>query len=169
MTAKLIATMAMLTAVASHITAQEVQFQFTLKGVVTDSTTHEGEPFATISLTSKRTPDKTVKMMVTDKQGRFNRNITVPQGDYILTVNSMGRQTAGRSFTVANGQRIADINTVFVADVKNELAGVEIEKKKSLVWADINNIEDNIEDELDHTYQPECIRTIHLHGRWRRH
>ena len=44
---------------------------FTIKGVLLDSLTREGEPYATIRVTKKDAPDKAVKMAVTEANGKF--------------------------------------------------------------------------------------------------
>ena len=44
---------------------------YTVKGVLLDSLTQDGEPYATIKITKKGAPDKAVKMAVTGANGRF--------------------------------------------------------------------------------------------------
>ena len=44
---------------------------FSIKGALLDSLTQEGEPYATIKIVKKEAPQKAVKMLVTDMQGRF--------------------------------------------------------------------------------------------------
>lgn len=43
---------------------------FQVKGVLLDSLTQEGEPYATIKIVKKEAPAKALKMMVTDMKGR---------------------------------------------------------------------------------------------------
>ncbi len=42
-----------------------------LKGILLDSLTQEGEPYATIRITKKSAPNKAVKMAVTGANGHF--------------------------------------------------------------------------------------------------
>ncbi len=51
---------------------------FTIKGVLLDSLTQEGEPYATIRITKKNAPDKAVKMAVTGANGKFHANHIIP-------------------------------------------------------------------------------------------
>lgn len=46
---------------------QKAYSSFTVKGIIVDSVSKEGEPYATISITRKDKPDKAVKMGVTKK------------------------------------------------------------------------------------------------------
>ena len=60
----------MLFIVSNAVYAQNTTSPFyTLKGVLLDSLTLEGEPYATIRIVKKSQPDKAVKMAVTDMQG----------------------------------------------------------------------------------------------------
>ena len=44
---------------------------YTIKGVLLDSLTQEGEPYATIRITKKNAPEKALKMAVTGANGKF--------------------------------------------------------------------------------------------------
>ena len=49
---------------------------YTLKGVLLDSLTQEGEPYATIKIAKKNAPQKALKMAVTDLNGKFQEKLT---------------------------------------------------------------------------------------------
>ena len=53
---------------------------YTIKGVLLDSLTQEGEPYATIKITPKNAPDKAVKMAVTGANGKFQEKLNVAAG-----------------------------------------------------------------------------------------
>lgn len=53
---------------------KDVAPSFTIKGVLLDSLTQEGEPYATIRITKKGVPDKAVKMAVTGAMVSSRRN-----------------------------------------------------------------------------------------------
>ena len=80
---------------------------FQLKGVLLDSLTQEGEPYATIRVARKSAPDKPVKMMVSDMKGRFQENVK-GTGQFVMTVTSVGRNTIVKNFTVKSGQKLVD-------------------------------------------------------------
>ena len=51
---------------------------YTIKGVLLDSLTQEGEPYATIRITKKNAPEKALKMAVTGANGKFQEKLNVP-------------------------------------------------------------------------------------------
>ena len=56
---------------------------YTLKGVLLDSLTQEGEPYATIKIAKKNAPQKALKMAVTDLNGKFQEKLTVAPGEVL--------------------------------------------------------------------------------------
>lgn len=52
---------------------------YTIKGVLLDSLTQEGEPYATIRITKKNAPEKALKMAVTGANGKFQEKLNVPR------------------------------------------------------------------------------------------
>ena len=121
---------------------------FQLRGVLLDSLTQEGEPYATIRVARKKTPDKPVKMMVSDLQGKFKENIT-GRGDFTLTITSVGRTTIVKDFTVKADDKLVDFGTLYMTDAANELGQVEVVAQKPLVKADIDKIEYSVQDDPD--------------------
>lgn len=121
---------------------------FQLKGVLLDSLTQEGEPYATIRVARKSAPDKPVKMMVSDMKGRFQENVK-GTGQFVMTITSVGRNTIVKDFTVKSGQKLVDLGTLYVTDASNELGQVEVVAQKPLVKADIDKIEYNVKDDPD--------------------
>ena len=59
---------------------------YTLKGVLLDSLTQEGEPYATIKIAKKNAPQKALKMAVTDLNGKFQEKLTVAPGEVITSI-----------------------------------------------------------------------------------
>ncbi len=128
--------------------AQNATSTFQVKGVLLDSLTQEGEPYATIRVARKSAPDKPVKMMASDMQGKFQETVK-GRGDFILTVTSVGRNPLVRNFSVKSGQKLVDLGTMYMTDASNELGQVEIVAQKPLVKADIDKIEYNVKDDPD--------------------
>ena len=50
---------------------------YTIKGVLLDSLTQEGEPYATIRITKKNAPEKALKMAVTGANGTFQEKLSI--------------------------------------------------------------------------------------------
>lgn len=122
---------------------------YTLKGVLLDSLTQEGEPYATIKIAKKNAPQKALKMAVTDLNGKFQEKLTVAPGEYIITLSSVGKVTIVKDFTVKASEKVIDLGKLNMAEATNELKGIEVVAQKSLVKVDVDKIEYNIEDDPD--------------------
>lgn len=127
---------------------QDANYAFTVKGMVTDSVSNEGEPYATISIAKKEKPGKAVKMAVTKKDGSFSEKVN-GKGNFVITISSMGRKAIVKNFSVKGSEKTIDLGTLYITDAKNELEGVEIVMQKPLVKADIDKIEYDIESDPD--------------------
>ena len=140
----------MLFIVSNAVYAQNTTSPFyTLKGVLLDSLTLEGEPYATIRIVKKSQPDKAVKMAVTDMQGKFQEKINAVPGIHTITITSIGKSTVIKDFEVKVNEKIIDLGTLYTSEATNELGSVEIVAQKPLVKADIDKIEYNVQDDPD--------------------
>lgn len=146
-TALLCLLMLSLLAAAQNKTTPVPAFQ--IKGVLLDSLTHEGEPYATIKIVKKEAPDKPLKMLVTDMKGQFQEKVPAARGQFVMTITSVGRTTIVREFSVKEGDKLVDFGTLYTTDASNELGQVEVVAQKPLVKADIDKIEYNIQDDPD--------------------
>ena len=63
---------------------------FQVKGILLDSLTQEGEPYATIKIVKKEAPAKALKMLVTDMKGQFQEKVP-GTGNFVMTITSVGR------------------------------------------------------------------------------
>ena len=122
---------------------------YTLEGVLLDSLTQEGEPYATIKIAKKNAPQKALKMAVTDLNGKFQEKLTVAPGEYIITLSSVGKVTIVKDFTVKASEKVIDLGKLNMAEATNELKGIEVVAQKPLVKVDVDKIEYNIEDDPD--------------------
>ncbi len=121
---------------------------FQIKGVLLDSLTQEGEPYATIKIVKKEAPAKALKMLVTDMKGKFQEKVP-GTGNFVMTISSIGRNTIVKDFTVKAGEKLVDFGTLYITDASNELGQVEVVAQKPLVKADIDKIEYNVQDDPD--------------------
>ncbi len=122
---------------------------FTVKGILVDSLTLEGEPYATVKIVKKQAPDKAVKMTVTDMAGKFQERFQAETGEYIITLSSVGKTTVEKGFVLASGKSEVDLGTLYTSEATNELGVVEIVAQKPLVRADIDKIEYDIQNDPD--------------------
>lgn len=121
---------------------------FQVRGVLLDSLTHDGEPYATIKVVKKENPEKAVKMFVTAADGKFQEKIN-GRGNFVITLSSVGRKPVIRDFTVQRSGQVVDLGTLYITDAVNELGVVEVVAQKPLVKSDIDKIEYNIQDDPD--------------------
>ena len=128
--------------------AQQQNKKCQVSGCVVDSLTKEGEMYATVKITTKENTQDAVKMAATDKDGTFKEWLQKP-GDYVITVSSMGRQPIVRQFKVKQDMAAVKLDTLYIQDASNELAGVEVVALKPLVKADIDKIAYDMEDDPD--------------------
>ena len=122
---------------------------YTVKGVLIDSLTQEGEPYATIKIAKKNAPDKAVKMAVTGANGKFQEKLNVAAGNYIITISSIGKAPIVKEFTLKPSVKEVDLGTMISSEANNVLKGVEVVAQKPLVKVDVDKIEYNIEDDPD--------------------
>ena len=122
---------------------------YTVKGVLIDSLTQEGEPYATIKIAKKNAPDKAVKMAVTGANGKFQEKLNVAAGNYIITISSIGKAPIVKEFTLKPSVKEVDLGTMISSESNNVLKGVEVIAQKPLVKVDVDKIEYNIEDDPD--------------------
>ena len=134
--------------VSSLVAAQNAAPLFQIKGVLLDSLTQEGEPYATIKIVKKEAPAHALKMLVTDMKGKFQEKVT-GTGNFGITISSIGRNTIVKDFTVKAGEKVVDFGTLYITDASNELGQVEVVAQKPLVKADIDKIEYNVQDDPD--------------------
>lgn len=100
-------------ALAPLAVAQNSTPQFQIKGVLLDSLTQEGEPYATIKIVKKETPAQALKMLVTDMKGKFQEKVP-GTGNFILTISSVGRSTIVKNFAVKAGETVVDFGTLYI-------------------------------------------------------
>ena len=113
-----------------------------------DSLTKEGEPYATIKVAKKEKPYLTVKMFVTNLQGKFSEKIPIT-GNFVITISAVGRKTIVKAFTSNIGDKTIDLGTIYITDASHELGQVEVVAQKPLVKADVDKIAYNVQDDPD--------------------
>lgn len=138
--------MALILMLALCAKAQYTQHSYTITGVVADSVTHEGEPYATLTIARADSAAKPVKQALTDIKGRFSISSS-GTGSYLLMVRSMGRKPMQHAYTVDATTRTIDLGTLLLQDGGNQLETVEVVAYKPLVKADVDKIAYSVEDD----------------------
>lgn len=145
---KLVTLLILLTCTQLLTAQQKESTSFQIQGILLDSITRQGEPYATIKVAKKESPQKAVKMLVSDMNGKFKERVP-GSGSFLLTITSVGRTTITRPFTASQGEKLIDFGTMLVSDASNELGQIEVVAQKPLVKADVDKIEYNIQDDPD--------------------
>ena len=112
--------------------AQKSQSSYSVKGVLVDSLSNEGEPYATMRISLSESPTKPVRLAVTSDNGKFNEKLTSP-GRYIISFSSVGKNTVLRDFTLSEQVKSVDLGRILMSEATEMLIGVEVVAQKPLV------------------------------------
>lgn len=122
---------------------------YSVKGILLDSLTKEAIPYATIHIAKKNDPAKAIKMLVTDTKGKFKEQLPQENGEYIITLSSVGNQTIVKEFTIKADEKNIDLGILFTSEAIEELGGVTVTAQKPLVKAEVDKITYNVESDPD--------------------
>jgi len=118
-----------------------------IKGQVLDSLTSEVIAYATLNIAKKSDPQKPVKMLSTDADGKFQ--IDLPgQGEFLLTSHYIGKASLNVTFQITGNEKTINLGKLLVHD-NQELKEVVISAVKPLVQVDLDKITYSIEDDPD--------------------
>ena len=140
---------------AGSLYAQTTAGNFSIHGIVADSISRQGEPYATVSIfkkeapdnaIKKEAPDNAIKKVLTNKNGNFNIQLK-EAGKYIINIASMGRTTITRNVELTPKSATNNLGTLLISDNSKELKGVEVVAQKPLIKSDIDKITYNMEDD----------------------
>lgn len=130
--------------ISTSLIAQDIKIQ----GVVVDSLTREGEPFATIRVYKANNDKEPVAMGTTDLEGRFEQAVK-RAGDYRVLFSSVGRKNINIPFSIQKGQTTLSLDTIYVTDDVTRLSGVEIVAQKPLVKMEVDKLSYSVENDID--------------------
>lgn len=119
--------------------------QTTIKGILVDSLTNEGEPYATVRISNEKSKDKPVAMVLTDVDGKFTSAVSA-SGNYIITLSSVGKVTVQRTLNI-KGQKEINLGTLLTKDDAKTLAAVEVVGQKPLVKMEADKMSYSVEDD----------------------
>ncbi len=127
-----------------------IHAQTTVKGVLKDSLTQEGEPYATVRIYAGQQVKQNsspVAMALTDGEGKFNAQFKA-KGQFVAVATSVGKAAVVRSFTIANEKTI-DLGQLLISDKTSEMQGVEIVAVRPVVKMEADKITYSVEDDVD--------------------
>lgn len=119
-----------------------------VKGVLQDSVTHEGEPYATVRVyKGTSTKGSADAMSVTDADGNILQKVT-GRGRYTIVISSVGRKTIVRQLML-EGQKTINLGTLYVEDDTRQLQGVEVVAQKPLVKMTTDKTTYDVQSDVD--------------------
>lgn len=117
----------------------------TVRGIVLDSITNETIPYATIKIANRAKPEVVEKAVPTDESGKF-RFAMNKKGEYVMSIEYLGKQTTTRQFAVGDAKTV-DLGNIHMPDDSHALSEVVVSAQKPLVKVDLDKITYSTEDD----------------------
>lgn len=119
---------------------------FTIKGQVVDSLSNESVPYATLRIAFASAPQAPVKLLACDDNGKFTATMN-KVGKYIVSIESVGKLPARKTFTLSEGSKGHDFGKVLMNDDTQTLGEVTVTAQKPLVKVEIDKLTYSLEDD----------------------
>lgn len=119
---------------------------YTIKGQVVDSLSNETVPYATLSIALANAPQKAIKLLACDDDGKFTTTLKQP-GTYIMSMQSLGKMPAVKRFTLSESKKSLNLGKLFMNDDTQQLKEVTVTAQKPLVTVEIDKITYSLEDD----------------------
>lgn len=120
----------------------------TIKGMVVDSLTSQGEPYVTIRVYKERKSDKPLAMWVTNIDGTFTHTVN-GQGNFFISFSSMGRKDIIRNVQLSTTGGEIDLGKLLIQDNAKQLKGVEVVAQKPLVRMETDKMAYDVQADND--------------------
>lgn len=120
----------------------------TIKGMVVDSLTSQGEPYVTIRVYKERKSDKPLTMWVTNIDGTFTHTVN-GQGNFFISFSSMGRKDIIRNVQLSATGGEIDLGKLLIQDNAKQLKGVEVVAQKPLVKMETDKMAYDVQADND--------------------
>ena len=119
---------------------------YTIKGQVVDSLSNETVPYATLSIALANAPQKAIKLLACDDDGKFTTTLKQP-GTYIMSMQSLGKLPAVKRFTLSEGKKSLNLGKLFMNDDSQQIKEVTVTAQKPLVKVEIDKLTYSLEDD----------------------
>ncbi len=120
----------------------------TIKGMVVDSLTSQGEPYVTIRVYKERKSDNPLAMWVTNIDGTFTHTVN-GQGNFFISFSSMGRKDIIRNVQLSATGGEIDLGKLLIQDNAKQLKGVEVVAQKPLVKMETDKMAYDVQADND--------------------
>lgn len=146
MKAKLFPFLLVLFALLTTLVKADNSKSFTLKGQVVDSLTNETVPYATLSIAAAQAPQKAIKLLACDIDGKFETALSQP-GQYIISIQSIGKAPAQKRFTLSDKNRNLNLGKLYMTEDNQRLGEVTVTAQRPLVKVEIDKLSYSLEDD----------------------
>lgn len=119
---------------------------YTIKGQVVDSLSNETVPYATLSIALANAPQKAIKLLACDDDGKFTTTLKQP-GTYIMSMQSLGKLPAVKRFTLSEGKKSSNLGKLFMNDDTQQINEVTVVAQKPLVTVEVDKITYSLDDD----------------------
>lgn len=119
---------------------------YTIKGQVVDSLSNETVPYATLSIALANAPQKAIKLLACDDDGKFTTTLKQP-GTYIMSMQSLGKLPAVKRFTLSEGKNSLNLGKLFMNDNTQQINEVTVVAQKPLVTVEVDKITYSLDDD----------------------
>lgn len=119
----------------------------TVKGVLTDKSSGESEPFATVRVFNAGKTEKPVAMFLTDEEGRFSHEVK-GKGKFDIVFSCIGKEDLKQTIELGE-QDMLDMGTLYIMQNENLLKGLEIVAQKPLVKMEVDKMSYNVTEDED--------------------
>jgi hypothetical protein len=117
--------------------AQQTQSNYSIKGIVIDSSTNKFLDYVTVNL--KSAEDKSLKTSLSKANGAFEF-LKLPEGKYKITLASIGYQSKAIPVTVNAAHPEVDLGKISIATASTSLKEVTVVADKPLVKQEVDRI-----------------------------
>ena len=119
---------------------------YTIKGQVVDSLSNETVPYATLSIALANAPQKAIKLLACDDDGKFTTTLKQP-ATYIMSMQSLGKLPAVKRFTLSEGKKSLNLGKLFMNDDTQQINEVTVVAQKPLVTVEVDKITYSLDDD----------------------
>lgn len=119
---------------------------YTIKGQVVDSLSNETVPYATLNIALANAPQKAIKLLACDDDGKFTTTLKQP-GKYIISIQSLGKVPAVKHFTLSENKKSLDLGKLYMNDDSQQLNEVTVVAQKPLVTVEVDKITYSLDDD----------------------
>lgn len=119
----------------------------TVKGLILDAQSHEGEPYAVVQILKDSKTAEVVAFTMTEESGAFTFHIPA-NGKYVLLFSNLGRKEVRKPFAL-NGENELDFGEILVEYDAETINAAGVVAQQNLVKMDVDKMTYKVSDDVD--------------------